>query len=163
VFIHEDHAFGVSIAVDDLAHPAIVAEKEIIPACQNGHDRVGRLCLGSNHAAVVRAVAAKEAARAGYFVRVCISLAQVSRRQRVRMITHLHGRLMEKAHGVRCCQWRRRVFVLARALEYIAAIHKLPAQVTGFAANPHQLFGAPVIILEFVVGDAPILNGPIRR
>ena len=55
----------------------------------------------------------------------------------------------------------RRVGILVRArpFKHVAAIDALPHQISRFARDSYQLLSAPVIGLDPVVSDSPILDG----
>ena len=55
------------------------------------------------------------------------------------------------------------IFVLARALEHVAARDLLAAQVAGLAGHAAQLLEAVVVRLELVVGDREILDRHLGR
>ena len=57
---------------------------------------------------------------------------------------------------------RRGIFVRTRRLENVSAVDQLAAQIAGLAADAHHLLGVPVVRLQLIVGDAPILHRQIR-
>ena len=48
------------------------------------------------------------------------------------------------------------IFIAARAFKYVAALHDLAAQVSGFAGDAAQLVEAVIVWLELVIRDRPI-------
>ncbi len=77
------------------------------------------------------------------------------------MIAQLPRGFFEQVRCIGMLQRRRGVLVHPRRFEDVSAVDQLAAQVAGLAADAHHLFGVPVVRLEFVVGDAPVLDREI--
>src|SRR4051812_43413988 len=122
-----------------------------------------RAGLGIRFAAGALAMAAilTAAERQAFAVRVRLT----HRRGRLRewMVAEFAARLGVHQRRLGHLHSRRRIFVAARAFEYIAAVDLLTAQVAGLAGDAAELIEPVVIRLQLVIGHRPVLDRHVLR
>jgi len=122
-----------------------------------------RRCFGVGFAAEALAMAAILAGAERDTFRICVRRAGIGRGSRERVIAEALARRLHR--GARHALGKRLVgvLVLARALEDVAAVDELAAQVAGLPGNAGELLEAVVVRLELVVADGIVRDRHLRR
>ncbi len=147
----------------DPGDPGIGAQLEGLLLQRRGQHGHVRATLGIGLAAEAFAVAAVLALAELGAVRVGVRLGSVRGRARERVVAHLLRGLGEQLAGQAGLQRRQRIVGRTGRLVHVAA-GDLPAlDIAGLAGDAGDLFKLVVVLLEFGIGDAPVLDRHVFR
>ena len=142
----------------DLEHVGVRSQFKICPLQQDRQYRRLRRCLRIVVAAKPLAVAAECAGTQLRAVRVGVGSGCIGGRLGKWVVAHLSGSLGEQGRAVHIGQRRQWIRVAAGSFERIAAGDHVAQEIAGLPGDSADLLEVIEMRLEFVVGDAKVLD-----